>query len=456
MNAHNETEILLNQSTKTHDLLGIGIGPFNLSLAALARPLNQMSALFFERNDTFNWHPGLLLNNSVLQVPFLADLVTLADPTHPLSFLNYLQHQQRMYKFYFRENFHISRQEYNHYCQWAAAQMSNLHFGHDVTRVERDQSLLRVTVVDKTNGEEKQFHTKHLAIGIGTQPYIPEKLRTIQSPYIQHSANFLYYQKEWAKEKSICVIGSGQSAAEIVLELLNEYDRHPRQIIWVTRSRGFFPMEYSKLGLEHFSPNYADYFYHLDKDVKAKTIKQQDLMYKGISAQTIGEIFDKIYQLSIADKTQPLQLLAHSELESIQEAGEDRFVLHFNQWQKQEDFSVSCDAVILATGYRASNPDFLLPLMDELITDRHQTFALHNDFSIQTKNKMPNKIFVQNNSLFSHGVGSSDLGLVCRRNSQIINYITNKECYPLHNNNVFQAFHPPSHAQEKIYENQHS
>ncbi len=26
---------------------------------------------------------------------------------------------------------------------------------------------------------------------------------------------------------------------------------------WLTRSEGFFPMEYSKLGLQHFTPEYT-------------------------------------------------------------------------------------------------------------------------------------------------------------------------------------------------------
>jgi L-lysine 6-monooxygenase (NADPH-requiring) len=36
-----------------------------------------------------------------IQVPFLADLVTLADPTSPYTFLNYLHEQGRLYRFYF-------------------------------------------------------------------------------------------------------------------------------------------------------------------------------------------------------------------------------------------------------------------------------------------------------------------------------------------------------------------
>ncbi|MGU4703679.1 SidA/IucD/PvdA family monooxygenase, partial [Burkholderia cepacia] len=43
------------------DVLGIGVGPFNLSLAALLAPLNGLRSLFVERRPEFRWHPGLML-----------------------------------------------------------------------------------------------------------------------------------------------------------------------------------------------------------------------------------------------------------------------------------------------------------------------------------------------------------------------------------------------------------
>lgn len=64
------------------DVIGIGIGPFNLSLAALIEP-TPLRALFLEKRDALVWHPGLALPNSRLQVSPLKDCVTLVDPTSP-------------------------------------------------------------------------------------------------------------------------------------------------------------------------------------------------------------------------------------------------------------------------------------------------------------------------------------------------------------------------------------
>jgi lysine N6-hydroxylase len=67
-----------------YDLVGVGIGPANLSLAALADPLDGLHTTFFERESAFRWHPGLMIDGAFLQVPFLADLVSLVDPTSQL------------------------------------------------------------------------------------------------------------------------------------------------------------------------------------------------------------------------------------------------------------------------------------------------------------------------------------------------------------------------------------
>ncbi|WP_407508967.1 SidA/IucD/PvdA family monooxygenase, partial [Elizabethkingia anophelis] len=104
---------------KIYDIIGIGIGPFNLSMACLANPVKDLNTLFFDRSDRFDWHPGMMMQDTTLQIPFMADLVTMADPTSEFTFLNYIKEKGRIYSFYIRENFYLLRNEYNQYCQWA-------------------------------------------------------------------------------------------------------------------------------------------------------------------------------------------------------------------------------------------------------------------------------------------------------------------------------------------------
>ena len=62
----------------------------------------------------------MMIEGATIQVPFLADLVTMADPTSRFSFLNYLKERERLYPFYIRESFYPLRAEYDAYCRWAS------------------------------------------------------------------------------------------------------------------------------------------------------------------------------------------------------------------------------------------------------------------------------------------------------------------------------------------------
>ncbi len=81
--------------------------------------------------------------------------------------------------------------------------------------------------------------------------------------------------------RSVAVIGSGQSAAEVFADLL---EHATGRVDWFTRSSGFLPMEYSKLGLEHFSPEYTAYFHALPEAKRDALRANQSLLYKGIDA----------------------------------------------------------------------------------------------------------------------------------------------------------------------------
>lgn len=76
-----------------------------------------------------------------------------------------------------------------------------------------------------------------------------------------HSAEYLKRKPGGFKGKRVAVVGSGQSAAEVFYDLVGEDEAE--HVSWLTRSKGFFPMEYSNLGLEYFSPDYIDFFYQL-------------------------------------------------------------------------------------------------------------------------------------------------------------------------------------------------
>src|SRR3979411_2214723 len=130
-------------SELTLDAIGVGAGPFNLSLAALLAPTG-FKARFFDKNAGFEWHPGLLFPEATIQVSFLKDLVTLVDPTSPYSFLAFLRARKRLYRFINRSEIRVSRKEFNQYLQWVAGRLGNVEFGAEVREVGLEEQSFAV------------------------------------------------------------------------------------------------------------------------------------------------------------------------------------------------------------------------------------------------------------------------------------------------------------------------
>jgi lysine N6-hydroxylase len=446
----------------TYNLIGIGIGPFNLGMAALLDPIKEIRALFLEEKRAFDWYSGLLLEGTTLQVPFLADLVTLADPTSRYSYLNYLHCSGRLYKFYFLERFQVPRTEYNDYCRWAAAQLKSCCFGRRVESVDLIQTTagprFQVAAHNLTSGAYEVYHARDLVLGVGTRPYVPEALRPVLGRNVFHSSEFLRHQAQCRRARAIAVVGSGQSAAEVFHALLKEQSEYGYRLHWLSRSRGFFPMEYSKLGLEHFSPDYTRYFYHLPPAQRDAVRGRQDLLYKGISARTIADIYDLLYERTVGGTEPPVSLQALSEVRAIMPvvgAAGGRYRLDCCHLEQERDFAHYADCVVLATGHQHEVPVFLEPLSPRIAWDAHKRYEVGFDYRITLTDKVPNRLFVQNGELHTHGVGAPDLGLGAHRNAVIINGLLCRTVYQVQSRNVFQNFGVPEDpfaAQREVLE----
>lgn len=423
-----------------YDIIGVGIGPFNLGLAALLEPVAETNALFLEQKPQFHWHPGLLIEGTTIQVPFLADLVTMADPSSRFSFLSYLQAQSRLYHFYFWEQFHIPRREYNHYCQWVAQQLPSCHFGQRVETISQQENsqCFEVQTRDITSGTISTYRCRNLVLGVGSVPRVPACLQDVLSENVFHSAEFLHRRDRTRQSKSITVIGSGQSAAEVFYELLQEQETYGYRLEWHTRSQGFFPMEYSKLGLEHFSPDYIHYFHGLSPERRERVLSTQNLLYKGISFDTIADIYNLLYERSVADSSPSVRLLSSVEVKEVERIG-DIYRLEYRHLQQDRRFAHETDCIILATGYHHEIPNCLAGI-HPLIQWHQGRYVVNFDYRLELTQEIPNQIFVQNGELHTHGVGAPDLGLGAHRNSVIINAIARKTVYPVNSRNVFQQF----------------
>ncbi|MER7896982.1 lysine N(6)-hydroxylase/L-ornithine N(5)-oxygenase family protein [Streptomyces sp. NPDC096046] len=415
--------------TGIHDFVGIGLGPFNLGLACLTEPIDELDGVFLESKPDFEWHAGMFLDGAHLQTPFMSDLVTLADPTSPYSFLNYLKEKGRLYSFYIRENFYPLRVEYDDYCRWAAGKLSNVRFGTTVTEVTYEDELY---VVRTTAGAA--YRARHLVLGTGTPPYIPEACQGLGGDFL-HNSRYLGRKAELQKKDSITLVGSGQSAAEIYYDLLSEIDVHGYRLNWVTRSPRFFPLEYTKLTLEMTSPEYVDYFRELPEATRYRLTAEQKGLFKGIDGDLINEIFDLLYQKNLGGQV-PTRLLTNCSLNSARHEN-GTYTLGFRQEEQGKDFELDSQGLVLATGYRYAEPEFLAPVKDRLVYDSQGNFDVARNYAIDVTGR---GIFLQNAGVHTHSITSPDLGMGPYRNAYIIRELLGSEYYPVEKTIAFQEF----------------
>lgn len=429
-------------SIKPYDLVGIGIGPFNLGLAALSQPLvdgGALRAAFFDSRAEFCWHPGMMIPGTTIQVPFMADLVTLADPTSPYSFLNYCKQQGRIHQFYIKEDFNPLREEYSDYCTWVSQQLSTLEWNSMVTSVRRVDDLWEVTV----NGPRDTCTvlSRNVVVGVGTIPFIPAELRAApEAGLAVHSADYLEHKEELLAQESVTIIGSGQSAAEIYANLMEPAAYQGTRLDWVTRSGRFFPMEYTKLTLEMTSPEYAQFFRGLDAATRDRLNREQRNLYKGISGQLVNHIYDTYYRLSITKglpRPFASTLLAGWSAALCDADASAPFQLTLTHGETGETRTHATNALVLATGYKAPLfPSFLETAREEVQFDTAGRLAIDPEFAIDAAQSL----FVQNAEEHLHSLIAPDLGMGPWRNSIILKAITGREYYPIERSVAFQTF----------------
>jgi len=407
------------------DLAGVGIGPFNLSTAALAEPIPTLSARFFERRSEFYWHPGLLFPNATIQVSFLRDLVTLVDPTNPYSFLAFLAEHRRLYRF-LNSNFdRVARQEYNQYLRWVCGKLRSLSFASNVEGLtfEHGEKAFQLQIKG-----DRRYRARNVVLGTGRRPKVPECARP-------HLCESVFHASEWFHRfvdctgKRVAVIGGGQTGAEMVDYLIRNSVRLPSRVTWITRRNNFYPLDESPFTNEIFTPAYSDYFFGLSTETQAYLLEEQKLASDGISTALLERLYRRLYELEfLEDLGSAFALYPGHSLDSMVATGPSTWELQASNALTGERNGLAADIVILCTGYDNAIPPFLEPLLGSASVEE-QNLPVREDYSIEWDGPAESRIFVQNAARHCRGVADPNLSLMARRSAKILNSVMGRPYY---------------------------
>lgn len=417
---------MMHMNPPDFDVLGIGFGPSNLALAIALDDADRADREtcrfhFIERQPRFTWHGGMLLPGSDMQISFLKDLVSLRDPTSPLTFVNYLHKQGRLEDFANCKTFHPSRVEFNDYLRWVADSFSaRCSYGETVVAVEPVRSGDTVTalrvITHSKSGRESVRQTRGLAVAVGGSPHVPELFKPLgDDPRLFHSSRYLDRIDARGLERSgarVAVIGGGPSAAEITVDLQSRFPEANIDLIF--RGHALKPSDSSPFVNEIFHPSYTDFMYDLSepkRDAIVKTFRNTN--YAVVDPDLLEALHKILYQQKVEGRSQ-VALVPRNDIravaaatEGIVIASEDRFA----ESQRSETYH----AVVLATGYERS---LLHPFLDPIAGDI-EDLGVDRDYRLTMRAGFQPRIYLQGNSETSHGLSDTLLSVLAVRSREI-------------------------------------
>ncbi|GIF23075.1 L-ornithine N5-oxygenase [Actinoplanes tereljensis] len=416
-----------------YDLVGVGFGPSNLALAIAAREHNTtgdgppVNAVFLERQATFGWHKGMLIEDATMQVSFLKDLVTMRKPTSPFSFLNYLHERGRLIDFVNHKSLFPLRIEFHDYLEWAAAQVDDMaRYGQNVTAIHPVYSDGTVVAFDvETN--DTTLRTRNVVLASGLRPVLPEGVSP--SSQVWHSRDLLFNVERLngTAPSRFVVIGAGQSAAEVTAFL---HERFPTTEVCGVLSRyGYSPADDSPFANRIFDPLAVDDYFNASTQVKDMLLDyHSNTNYSVVDADLIETLYRRVYQEKVLG-TQRLRLLNASRLVAAEESdGPGPVAVTIQSLLTGEHQTIDADVLICATGYTPVDPFALLgPIAAHCHRDELGRAVVERDYRLRTDAAMRASVYLQGGTEHTHGLSSSLLSNTATRAAQILDSVRQRQ-----------------------------
>ncbi|WP_268800674.1 lysine N(6)-hydroxylase/L-ornithine N(5)-oxygenase family protein [Pseudomonas huanghezhanensis] len=418
-----------------YDYIGIGFGPSNLALAIATQEHAAANGqapqvCFLEKKPAFNWHEGMLIDGSTMQISFLKDLVTLRNPASRFSFINYLNERGRLQDFINLKTFFPTREEYTDYLTWAASHFADqTHYGEDVIAVEpfyHDGRFVAVDVLSRgADGAVSRRRARNLVFGIGGIPTVPAPFEGVKDSRVLHSSRYRggiesvlgsFAGVRGSAPVKVAVVGGGQSAAEIFEDLASRFDHVDATL--VIRGTALKPSDDSPFVNQIFNPSFTDtIFNHSEERRDALFNEFRNTNYSVVDTDLIESIFQRLYHQKVRGEVRH-QLLTNREVvhAEIGDAGIELFLRDaINDRTDSEHF----DVVVLATGYRRDYHRQLLAGLEDCIDGA----AVDRQYRLPMRPGSEARVFLQGCCEDSHGLSDTLLSVLAIRSQEVVESI---------------------------------
>jgi len=424
---------------EVYDVVGIGCGPANLALGvclqeeAEAPGGSDLARVFLEAKPHAVWHPGMLLEDSLIQISVLKDLATVRNPRSRFTFLSYLQAKGRLFEFLNLRDLFPTRIEFNDYLAWVAGELArSVRYGRRALSVApvsggpgEPVELLRVRAENVATGEVEELLARNVVVATGGSPRVPAGIELAPGGRTFHAQDFMLRLKRDFADRAapyrFVVVGQGQSAAELFCYLLNHY--READVTAAIRRFAYKPVDDSDFTNEIFFPQMVDFLYDLPEEKRRWVLDMcKDVNYAVVDMALIRRIYRCLYQERVEGRDRA-RIRPFLELRGVDERP-DGAVARFVDILRDRPVTLEADAVVLATGFawRRDHP-LLAELSPYLEREPSGAYRIERDYRIATGEGFAPRVYLQGFAEPTHGASETVLSLLPIRAGDILRSI---------------------------------
>jgi lysine N6-hydroxylase len=402
---------------------GVGAGPANLSLAALFGSSTSERFALFERQPKPQWHNGLLHSGVRMQTSWLKDLVSMVDPRHELTFLNYLVTTGRLYALLNSQFDAMPRIEYVRYLEWAATHLPNVSYGVDVDSVSFGDHGFELR-----SGDRALARSEHLVIGVGSTPFIPAELGGLPSEQVFIADHLVHRLGAMSADKDapVAVVGGRQTGLEAAITLLRNGFT---DVKWFGRRLWFETIDDSPIANDVYRPAHVEALQRLSLPTRRRVIEQLDPTGDALTPGAMRGLYQANYDRFLELDRFPVVMYPGREVVGATVDGAD-IVLRAQAIEKQESYRVR--HVVVATGRRNASLPFDSELSERIEVDEAGEPVIEPDFSVRWKGMNGHRIYMLNRARLSQGLTDSNLTLLPVRSAIVLNSMFGRTLFDVH------------------------